>query len=1160
MQLLDKYFESDPHFLTRHHLDSYNTFVNKSIQTAIKSFNPFPIIKYDPSGKYIKHKFEIFIGGVNGTNLRFTAATPTPINARLYNETYSSDLLVNVIIRTTYTKNNKDFVEERELKDILLCKMPVMLHSDLCILNTKNENTTLGECPYDQGGYFIVDGKEKVIIGQESTVTNRLFVTSVDNDDHTHQAFIRCVAEKNSVFPKTIWFYVLKKKAKSALRENAIVIKMPHINKQIPLFMLFRALGIENDKSILENYIKADDEMKEFLRPSIIDCNLYSQHKCLEYLSKYVDFDSVTHVRYAILNNLFPNTVTTFEDKAIFLGEMIRQIVNTCLKRSPESNRDNFMYKRVGVSGFLLADIFKDFYNNFRVATRTKIDNMYEFGGGTELENIADFININNAKEIFSQSEKMLYGLTKSLKGNWGLTGDSTKQGIVQDLNRLSYMSFISHLRRVNLPMDTSVKIRAPHQLNGSQWGVMCPCESPDGASIGLIKNMSILCKISEAVDTDIIKEALSIFKFTKVPMNHECVRVEINKIFYGYLHTDYQANDFVHYIRLLRRNGYINIYTAIVWTIFEKTVNISCDSGRCLRPLIHNPKKSKQHSGSWISALVGVVNQKPTDTYIDPLKILKISDNDISFLKKTISLLEENSGFIEYIDVEEANSCLISFDLNNKKATHWEIHPTTVFSAYTSTIPLANHNQAPRNIFSGAQGKQAIGVYATNFPYRIDTMSYVLHYPQMPLVGTKYHKYLKADLLPNGENVIVAICTYTGYNQEDSIIINKSSIERGLFNLTYYTSHIGEEDTMKNGSKIFFANPNNIDGCDITKFANYKKLDKNGMPIMNEFIEEGDALLGKVLSEQKEEQLEENTIFKYKSSSIKYISKCDIADKTVSGFVDKVVLFKGKGDGDVAKIRLRKVRIPELGDKLASRHGQKGVIGAILPQEMMPFTKDGIVPDIIINPHALPSRMTIGHLIESILAKIGTYTSTRFDATPFNNQNFEDVYDVLEKKYNMNRYGDELIYNGITGEQIETKIFIGPTYYYRLKHMVADKINYRRDGKIVSMTKQPTKGRGNQGGLRIGEMETNAIISHGVSAFMKESMMERSDKYTLSDENIRVPYAYKLLKQELESMSIKVDHKLDIEQKLYSIDANEDFDTISNGDEELDDEDENYR
>jgi DNA-directed RNA polymerase II subunit RPB2 len=308
------------------------------------------------------------------------------------------------------------------------------------------------------------------------------------------------------------------------------------------------------------------------------------------------------------------------------------------------------------------------------------------------------------------------------------------------------------------------------------------------------------------------------------------------------------------------------------------------------------------------------------------------------------------------------------------------------------------------------------------------------------------------------------------------------------------------------------------------------------------------------------------------------YTDKSMVADKTVSGIVDKVYVYNNSEGLKTCKLRLRKVKRPELGDKMASCHGQKGVVGMILPPENMPFTKDGIIPDIIVNPHAFPSRMTIGHLLECILAKACVMEGMMIDATPFNNYDYSPIYETLETKYGMERYGNELMYNGRTGEQIHTEIFFGPTYYQRLKHMVSDKINYRTTGPVTATTRQPTKGRGNNGGLRIGEMERDSVLSHGMSAFLKESLMERSDKYSIPIENetgdiavfnpsqrlfkpqsnseintvskVKVPYAFKMFLQEISSMGVRPilstrglddeisDHEDDIEVEVEQQDS----------------------
>jgi DNA-directed RNA polymerase II subunit RPB2 len=412
---------------------------------------------------------------------------------------------------------------------------------------------------------------------------------------------------------------------------------------------------------------------------------------------------------------------------------------------------------------------------------------------------------------------------------------------------------------------------------------------------------------------------------------------------------------------------------------------------------------------------------------------------------------------------------------------------------------------------------------------------------------------YLHINKLPNGENLIVAIMPYLGYNQEDSIILNQDSVDRGMFNLTYYSTHIAKETESvqdQGGAECRFENPskqNDNKDVKITRFANYTKIDDNGLPRLNEVIGDGDCIVGKVLKTTETIVIGDakTDIYVEKKSRVAYKSTSDIADgKTVYGTVNQVATFDLGDDLMGVKVQLRQVRAPELGDKMASRHGQKGVIGAIMPRAMMPFTKDGLVPDMIINPHAFPSRMTIGHLIECTMAKAGAMGGFYADGTPFENQDVNAITSTLTA-HGLDSQGDEIMYNGITGEQMACEIFIGPTYYFRLKHMVADKVNYRADGQMVGMTQQPPKGRGNNGGLRVGEMETNVLIAHGLSAFDKESMMERSDKYNMqaiepvgksieanATARIEIPFSFKLMRQELMAMSVEPRILVDEDEK----------------------------
>tara|TARA_B110000495_G_C22981896_1_gene577262 strand:- start:111 stop:1568 length:1458 start_codon:yes stop_codon:yes gene_type:complete len=471
----------------------------------------------------------------------------------------------------------------------------------------------------------------------------------------------------------------------------------------------------------------------------------------------------------------------------------------------------------------------------------------------------------------------------------------------------------------------------------------------------------------------------------------------------------------------------------------------------------------------------------------------------------------------------------------SKNNSTHAEIHPSLILGALASCIPFPHHNQSPRNTYQSAMGKQAVGVHCTNYNKRYDTFSHVLSSPQRPLIETKMMKYLNADKLPNGINVVVAIATYGGYNQEDSIIFNKSSIDRGLFSSTFYRTYKEEEKKNQlSGEEEKFCRPDK-ERLLFPKPCNYSKINDEGFVDENKFVGDNDILIGKVIP------FKGNKDFDYKDSSISL-------RRNESGFVDKNHITTN-GDGyKICKTRIRSFRKPEIGDKFSSRHGQKGTIGMIYPAEDMPFTSSGIIPDIIINPHAIPSRMTIAQLIECILGKVCCETGNIGDGTAFNQVSVKEVTNMLLKAGH-EKNGNEILYNGFTGEQIKTQIFMGPTYYQRLKHMSGDKIHSRATGPIVTMTRQPAEGRSSHGGLRFGEMERDCMIAHGTSNFLKERMMDVSDKYHVficcgcnmpaianPDDNIyeckncnnykhfkkvELPYSCKLLMQELQCMNI---------------------------------------
>ena len=519
---------------------------------------------------------------------------------------------------------------------------------------------------------------------------------------------------------------------------------------------------------------------------------------------------------------------------------------------------------------------------------------------------------------------------------------------------------------------------------------------------------------------------------------------------------------------------GIINIYTSIIFDYRMKEIRVCNDSGRLSRP---------------------VLRVKNNELLINENIIKKLSKGDLNWDSLfTDCVLPE--AVLEYIDPDEQNNALIA--INPKKLysiedtnqifkyTHCEIHSSTMFGILASCIPFPDHNQSPRNCYQSAQGKQAMGVYVTNYDNRMDKTAYILNYPQRPLVDTRFMNLIKINEIPSGTNVVVAIMTHTGYNQEDSILFNKGSLDRGLFVATVYHTEKDEDKQKINGDEEIRCKPDPSKTKGM-KFGNYNKVNSKGVVPENTLVENRDVIIAKV-TPIKENRNDHTKIIKYEDQS-KLVKTCE------ETYIDKNYIDRN-GDGyNFAKVRLRIVRKPVIGDKFSSRHGQKGTIGNIIPEEDMPFTKDGIKPDIIINPHAIPSRMTIGQLKETVLGKTLAQLGLFGDGTSFGDFEIKDICKELQK-VGFESNGNDLLYSGLTGEQHECSVFIGPVFYQRLKHMVNDKAHSRSIGPMVNLTRQPAEGRSRDGGLRFGEMERDCMISHGAARFTRGRMYDASDKY----------------------------------------------------------------
>ena len=1147
--------------LIRHHIDSFDDFMDNKISSIIKQFNPLVVYHdYIPETNSYRYEIHIIYGDIHYGNPMIhenngSSSLLYPQEARLRNMSYSMTLYVDMEIRIiTKEPNCEDKIFTKQLSKINIGKIPIMLRSKYCLLSSdKIKPEDFGECKYDLGGYFIINGNEKVIVSQEKIAENKVYAFKTNkNSRFSHSVEIKSIKDDTYITPKNISIKLL---SKDTINGKSLKVFIPYIRLEIPLFVMFRVLGIITDKEIIRyivgNINSSNYKILEWLKPSIIDGeHIRTQEDAFNYLSKGMtilgqpkDIKLDKEKRYEYIKNMLKRDFLTqmddnFKTKALFLGYMVNKLAKCYFEEISYDDRDSYCNKRIEPSGNLMAGLFRQYFTKLVKDMRNSIMKELNSGPWKNKKNVEEIVNATNLYKIFKSTTieaGLKYGLAT---GNWGIKSTSNKVGIAQVLSRLTFNSTLSHLRRVNTPTEKTGKLIPPRKLHNTQWGIICPPETPEGGSVGLVKNLAMTTYISTTTSIEPFEryfcESCNNFKILNdctLDDIYNNTKIFLNGKWYGILLQN--SLDVVKELKSLKRKGIFNIYSSISFDFDLNEIKIFTDSGRCCRPLyiVENNKlriskddinKIKNNEYSWDHLLLKSI----------PNTIITSSNN-----KQEIC-----EGVIEYLDVEETFNSLIAMNHKNLKSqnyTHCEIHPSLILGIMASSIPFSNHNQSPRNTYQSAMGKQAMGVYAANFQKRLDTMAHILSYSTYPLVNTRIGVNLPSHEIPNGMNVVVAIATYTGYNQEDSIIMNKSAIDRGLFRSTFYRTYKDDEKKIQSsGHEEKFIKPDRSITKNL-KPGSYEKLNENGFVSENTIVDSSDIIIGKVIP-IKNSTINGNQVYKDNSTSLR---------NNESGVVDKVYVNRNAEGHRFCKIRVRSERIPTIGDKFSSRHGQKGTVGIIYRQEDMPFTKDGITPDIIINPHAIPSRMTIAQLMECLLGKACTILGGFGDGTPFGDLSVEDISNVLQNECGYDKYGDEVLYNGITGEQLPTKIFIGPTFYQRLKHMVEDKMHSRANGPMVLLTRQPAEGRARDGGLRFGEMERDCMISHGTLQFLKERMLDVSDNYRMficnkcgltasvnPDKNIykckscnnyinfseiRLPYSCKLLIQELESMSI---------------------------------------
>ena len=1031
-----------------------------------------------------------------------------PMMARLRNMTYSAP----VYLEFTIVEEGMEIEEVEEE----IGNMPVMVKSMLCNLHRhyltgegssdddyKNALILKGEDPQDPGGYFIVNGTERVLVCLEDLAPNRVMV---ENEQRYQRK-----TELAKVFSQREGFRALTVVEKK--KDGILQVSIPVASGQVPLAVLMMALGMESADDIMQA-ITNDPEMQNLILANIEEIHstegIYTTQEALEYMERRFAAGQSKEYRkkrinYILDNTLLPHLNTTYEarlKKAVFLGRMAREVLELNRGQRKPDDKDHYANKRLKLAGNLMEELFRSGLQALLNDMKYQMERSYS----KRKEN-----RIHHAVRRDVLTNKIMHAMAT---GNW--TGG--RAGVSQLLDRTCNMATLSHLRRVISPLTRSQPHFEARDLHPTQFGRLCPNETPEGQNCGLVKNLALMVDVSENLPDAHIREVLDELDIHPI----EEGEAQLGKVYFNgdLIGTHESPVDLVTEIRQRRRKNMISNVVNVRYDDSLNDVIINSDPGRIRRPLL----------------VVGRNNR------------LKIKERDIDSLQQGKSEWDDllNKGIVEYIDAEEEENCLIALnedDLERNKKTHkyshMEVDPMTILGVATSNVPFPEHNSSPRCTMGAGMSKQSLGLGQANYRIRPDTRGHLLHYAQRPMLQTEAMKYNTLRTRPAGQNMVVAVMSYHGYNMEDALIFNQGSIDRGIGRSTFVRTYMSEERRYPGGQEDRFVIP----GPDVRGARSeeaYFYLEEDGLIYPEIDLSGKEVLIGKTSPPR------------FLSEPTDFLSPQKVRESSVTvrhgekGTVDSVMLSETENGSRIARIRVRDQRVPEMGDKFASRHGQKGVIGHIVPAEGMPFTEQGITPDLIINPHAIPSRMTVAHLLEMIGGKVGSMEGRAVDGSAFSGEKENDLRTSLAE-FGFRHSGREVLYDGQTGRRIDAEIFIGVIYYQKLHHMVSGKLHARSRGPVQLLTRQPTEGRARMGGLRFGEMERDCLIAHGAAMVIKDRLLDESDKTVqfvdsksghigyldrrgvltspMGDNTsiypVTMSYAFKLLLEELKSLGI---------------------------------------
>lgn len=1082
--VIKEFFEKNK--FIQSNIDSYNNFIdvkiNKIIEESKDSAIPAVIPPNVEEVKFvfgeIKVKSPVIVEADGSERALF------PSEARMRNLTYAAPVVLEVSLEMDG--------KERDRAEVIVANIPIMLKSKICRLEglTGQELIEAGEDPTDPGGYFIVNGTERVLTLLEDLAPNRVFAKVEDVGAVTHSARIFSSSESYKI-PHTL----------ERSKDGLLLVSFSTMSR-VPLVVVMRALGL-NDKEIVDSigisgideamYINMYD-FKELTKP--IEAQEFLAKSLHIGVTKERKLERVNHI---LDNLLLPHLGKDKKDrlaKAQLLGRIAKKLFMLQNGEVKPDDKDHYSNKRVRMAGDLLEDLWRA---NFKALIN---DILYIFQRGVRRGKIIPITSLVRTNFISSRFNSAM------ATGNWS----SNRHGVSQRLERDNPIAALSQLRTVTSMLESSRESFEARQLHPTHWGRLCPIESPEGKNIGLRKALALMASITTESSEEEIK------KFGKVAKSVGMTEPKPNMVdifLDGALMGSVEKGDkFVSDIIAARRAGKLSRLLNLSFDSYEHSIHASFDKNRVRRPLI--------------------VVEKGKPLLIDA-HVEKVKKGELTWAE----LIEK--GLIEEVDAleEEGTFVALSEDELTPKHTHLEINPLAIFGINTSLVPYCNFNQSSRLLRGQKTQKQGSGVYVTNYLNRLDTNVNLLHYPQTPIVRS-FTQSITGDFSVGGQNLVIAVLNYEGYNMLDGIVINRASVDRGFGRLTHFRPYSTEKLRYPGGQIDEILIPDK-DVQGYTLEENYRFLDRDGLIFPEIFVRGGDVLVGKTSPPRFLSKLESFSI----AANIRKDTSITLKHGE-DGYVSNVILTESENGTPLINVVSRDSRVPEVGDKMASRHGQKGIIGHIVEPEDVPFSSSGIQPDVIFSPFGM-RRMTVSHLMEALGGKVGALNGRFIDGTPFQNEDFDLLRkDLLELGFRED--GTETLYDGRSGKAYPARIFVGDIYYMRLKHQVKDKVQSRARGRVALLTRQPTAGKAMEGGLRFGEMEKETLVAHGASLLMKERFDSdrvevyvcekcgdiaafnyfKNKPYCISCEEkskvhkIELSYAFKLFLEELKSIGIK--------------------------------------